>query len=83
MGGPYYRRQETCPYCGREPDHPLTDHVRHAHYRDAAGDYRCPAVVELRRQLGLPVEGYDANVRHPDADEPPRDDCGKFARGEA
>jgi hypothetical protein len=39
-------------------------------------------VVELRRQLGLPVEGYDANVRHPDADEQPRDDCGTFAGGE-
>jgi len=52
------------PYCGedyREKDStPLSDHLRGAHREDAAGEYRCPAVVEQRAALGLPPEGHDA-----------------------
>jgi hypothetical protein len=56
-----------CPYCGadyHEKDStPLSDHIRGAHQRDADGEYRCPAVVEQRKALGLPPDGHGA-TRH-------------------
>ena len=54
-----------CPYCGADVAGglgatPLSDHLLGAHREDAEGEYRCPAVVEQRKALGLPPEGHDA-----------------------
>lgn len=76
-------RQRDCPYCGVSLDgQPISDHVRHAHIRDKAGEYRCPAVVAMRRELGLPEDGHGANIRHRPGGSTPRNDRGKFTEGE-
>ena len=75
-------RQVDCPYCGEPLDgQPISDHVRHAHYRDDDGEFRCPGVVAIRRELGLPDEGHGANLRNRIADTRSRNDRGQFSRG--